>query len=53
MDKFNLYAKYYDLLYNDKDYRAEVDYVNSLIVDNNTIAIYSILDFVYCCQIKH
>lgn len=27
----NLYAQYYDLLYLDKDYRAEVNYINSLI----------------------
>ena len=27
----NLYSKYYDLLYNEKDYAAEVEYVLSLI----------------------
>jgi SAM-dependent methyltransferase len=31
MSVFNLYARYYDLLYRDKDYRAEVEYVVSLI----------------------
>ena len=28
---FNAYARYYDLLYRDKDYAAEVDYVMSLV----------------------
>ena len=28
---FEKYAKYYDLLYQDKDYRAESDYISSLI----------------------
>ena len=31
MSVFNLYSRYYDLLYRDKDYRAEVEYVVSLI----------------------
>ena len=32
MDQFgDLYSQYYDLLYQDKDYRHEVDYVDSLI----------------------
>jgi len=31
MDRFNLYAQYYDLLYRDKDYAAEAAYVDSLI----------------------
>ena len=31
----NLYSKYYDLFYNDKDYAAEVEYVLSLINKNN------------------
>lgn len=44
MDKFNLYAKYYDLLYEDKDYKAEVDYVNRLIIDHTTITVGSLLD---------
>jgi SAM-dependent methyltransferase len=30
MSAFNLYSEYYDLLYRDKDYRGEVDYVLSL-----------------------
>lgn len=28
---FNAYARYYDLLYQDKDYEAEVSYINDLI----------------------
>jgi len=31
MTVFNEYARYYDLLYRDKDYRAEVEYVHGLI----------------------
>lgn len=31
MSNFNAYGRYYDLLYKDKDYKAESDYVNSLI----------------------
>jgi SAM-dependent methyltransferase len=31
MSVFGVYAKYYDLLYRDKDYAAEVVYINSLI----------------------
>ncbi|MFC1843876.1 class I SAM-dependent DNA methyltransferase [Thermodesulfobacteriota bacterium] len=31
MFTFKDYARYYDLLYRDKDYRGEVDFVNSLI----------------------
>jgi hypothetical protein len=31
MNNFQLYSKYYDLLYNDKDYKSESEYVyNSL-----------------------
>ena len=28
---FNLYSAYYDLLYADKNYKAEADYIESLI----------------------
>ena len=28
---FEKYAKYYDLLYQDKDYKEETDYISSLI----------------------
>ena len=31
MNVFDDYARYYDLLYKDKEYRSEVDYINSLI----------------------
>ncbi|MBC7962588.1 MAG: class I SAM-dependent methyltransferase [Steroidobacteraceae bacterium] len=31
MSVFNEYARYYDLLYRDKDYAGETDYINSLI----------------------
>ena len=31
MSVFNLYARYYDLLYRDKDYHSEVKYLDSLI----------------------
>ena len=31
MDNFNTYAEYYNLLYKDKDYKAEADYIDSLI----------------------
>lgn len=35
---FDNYARYYDLLYQDKDYDAEVKYATSLITKNTTIA---------------
>ncbi|MCB0744230.1 MAG: class I SAM-dependent methyltransferase, partial [Ignavibacteriae bacterium] len=44
MNKFNLYAKYYDLLYNDKDYQGEVDYINKLIKTNSNQSSHAILD---------
>ncbi len=31
MSTFNRYAQYYDLLYKDKDYAGEVDYIDSLL----------------------
>ena len=31
----NLYSQYYDLLYRDKDYAGEVDYINKLIKENS------------------
>jgi SAM-dependent methyltransferase len=31
---FGQYSEYYDLLYRDKDYQAEVEYINNLIVKN-------------------
>lgn len=35
MSNFNNYAKYYDLLYKDKDYKAESDYVYACLKKNN------------------
>ena len=35
IDNFNLYAQYYDLLYQDKDYKKEAEYLHSLIQKNN------------------
>lgn len=35
MSVFNKYSQYYDLLYKDKDYQAEVDYIHELIQRNN------------------
>ena len=35
MDQFgDIYSQYYDLLYSDKDYDAEVDYIDTLIRKN-------------------
>ncbi|MDD8017225.1 MAG: class I SAM-dependent methyltransferase [Bacteroidota bacterium] len=41
---FNNYAKYYNLLYKDKDYIREVDYIASLIDKYSTIKGKSLLD---------
>ena len=41
---FNLYSKYYNLLYKDKDYLSEVNYVESLIKKYSEIEVKSILD---------
>jgi SAM-dependent methyltransferase len=35
---FNKYSKYYDLLYSDKDYKAEVDYIKNIIKKYNPSA---------------
>ena len=35
MSVFNEYARYYDLLYRDKDYGAETDYIHNLIQKQN------------------
>jgi SAM-dependent methyltransferase len=37
MDCFNAYSRYYDLLYRDKDYAAEVDYVDGLLKRYNAL----------------
>lgn len=41
---FNAYSRYYDLLYRDKDYQAEVDYVHRLL-QTNGVAGRDILEF--------
>ena len=41
---FGNYARYYDLLYRDKDYAGEVQYVESLIKRYATLETHSILD---------
>jgi SAM-dependent methyltransferase len=38
------YAKYYDLLYRDKDYKGEIDYIDALIKKSSANQIKSILD---------
>lgn len=43
MSNFNFYAEYYDLLYKDKDYEAEADYIDGIIREQNPNAV-SILD---------
>ena len=35
MSVFKDYSNYYDLLYSDKDYEAEADYIDHLIQKNN------------------
>lgn len=44
MDNFDLYANYYDLIYNQKDYTSEVVYINRLVQKYNERKIKSILD---------
>ena len=34
----NIYSQYYDLLYSDKDYAGEVDYIIKLIKENSNEA---------------
>jgi len=34
-EQFNLYAQYYDLLYKDKDYKKEAEYIHGLIQKNS------------------
>lgn len=41
---FDLYSRYYDLLYADKDYKAEVDYILDLIWEHTAKKPESILD---------
>lgn len=42
---FGNYAHYYNLLYKDKDYKGEVDYIQQLITRFSTNKVQSILDF--------
>lgn len=44
MSNFNFYSKYYDLLYRDKDYESESDYISSLIKKHHPDA-KNIIDF--------
>jgi SAM-dependent methyltransferase len=44
MDNFDLYANYYDLIYNQKDYSSEVVYVNKLIKKFSERKIETVLD---------
>lgn len=44
MKVFSNYARYYDLLYKDKNYKEEVDYVEGLIKQYSTKSVKSILD---------
>jgi SAM-dependent methyltransferase len=44
MSTFDLYAAYYDLLYGDKDYSQEANYINSLILAHGGAAPSSILE---------
>lgn len=44
MNRFNLYATYYDLLYKDKDYQSEIEYVLKLANTHSPNSILKILD---------
>jgi SAM-dependent methyltransferase len=52
MSKFDLYARYYDLLYHDKDYESEVEYIDGLIKLFSDASLSSILD-IGCGTGKH
>lgn len=43
-ENFKDYSKYYDLLYTDKDYAGEVDYIESLIENYSRIKVDSLLE---------
>ena len=49
---FNDYAKYYDFLYQDKDYRKEIDYIDNLIKQHSSKKDLRILD-IGCGTGKH
>lgn len=44
MNNFKLYADYYNLIYQDKDYQGEVDYIHKLILNNAKLPVNKILD---------
>ena len=44
MENFNLYAKYYDLLYNEKGYEVETDYIIQLIKKYSSFEVRDILN---------
>ena len=41
---FDAYTRYYDLIYHDKDYEAEVDYIVDLLLSNGVTG-HQILEF--------
>ena len=49
---FGDYSKYYDLLYKEKDYKGETDYVLSLTKNHSTIEVNDIIDL-GCGSGKH
>ncbi|WP_104734336.1 class I SAM-dependent DNA methyltransferase [Hanstruepera ponticola] len=44
MDRFNLYAAYYNLLYEDKDYQSEVNYILQLFERHSLSPLKNVLD---------
>ena len=44
MNNFEVYAKYYDLLYSDKDYHKETIYIENLLSKNSTSKINTVLN---------
>jgi len=44
MENFKLYSKYYDLLYKDKDYKVESEYVLSVLNRFKSVEINSIIE---------
>src|SRR3712207_6686133 len=44
MSNFGLYAAYYDLLYSDKNYQAEADYIDRMISAHKTERPLKLLD---------
>lgn len=46
MENFNLYSKYYDLLYRDKAYKSETEYVLNLIKEHSDIKDPALLEII-------